>query len=303
MIDRFQGEGGRARLLATLAEHRLVAGAADLAERLANGGELLQVEVGEAFIEQGAADADVFFVLAGAVDVIINGKSVAVRRAGEHVGEMAAIEPSQARAATVRARERSVLLKVTEPAFTAIATRYPELWRRLAGVLARRLAERNTLIAEQRTQVRVFVMSSVESLPVARLLEDHFVHDKFLTVVWNHGVFRASNYTLEDLERQLDLADFAIAIARADDTVITRGDEWPTVRDNVVFELGMFIGFLGRRRAFLMEPREDKLKLPSDLTGLTTVNYRYVPGPDAASYIAPACNEIRRLILAAGPRD
>jgi CRP/FNR family cyclic AMP-dependent transcriptional regulator len=85
--------------------------------------------------------------------------------------------------------------------------------------------------------------------------------------------------------------------------VISRGDEWPVMRDNVVFELGMFIGFLGRRRAFLMEPREDKLKLPSDLAGLTTVPYRYKPGADARALLAPACEQIRARILAAGPRD
>src|SRR5690606_28965268 len=115
--------------------------------------------------------------------------------------------------------------------------------------------------------------------------------------------FRASNYTLEELERQLGSADFAIAVAHADDTVITRGDEWPVVRDNVVFELGIFIGVLGRKRAFLMEPREDKLKLPSDLAGLTTVSYRHAPGPDARALLAPACNHIRDLIIALGPRD
>lgn len=201
------------------------------------------------------------------------------------------------------ARQPSVLLRVLEADFAAVANAHPVVWRRLAATLSRRLMQRNALIAQPRTQVRVFVMSSVEALPVTRLLVEHFQHDPFLTVVWDHGVFRASNYTLDELERQLEQSDFAIAVAHADDTVITRGDEWPAVRDNVVFELGMFIGFLGRTRAFLMEPREDKLKLPSDLAGLTTVSYRYLPGSDARSYLAPACNHIRNLILAAGPRD
>ena len=159
------------------------------------------------------------------------------------------------------------------------------------------------MITTPREQVRVFVMSSVEALPVTRLLVQHFEHDPFLTVVWDHGVFRAANYTLDELESQLEQADFAIAVAHADDMVISRGDEWPVMRDNVVFELGMFIGFLGRRRAFLMEPREDKLKLPSDLAGLTTVPYRYKPGADARALLAPACEQIRARILAAGPRD
>lgn len=303
VIERFNNEAGRRRLLAALAEHRLLAGIEGLPERVAEIGQLLEMGAGEAFIQQGAADTDVYFLVTGAADIVVNGKAVAIRHAGDHVGEMAAIEPTQARSATVVAREPSVLLKVSEADFVNLANAYPGVWRRLAASLSRRLMQRNALIAQPRTQVRVFVMSSVEALPVTRLLVEHFQHDPFLTVVWDHGVFRASNYTLDELEQQLQLADFAIAVAHADDTVITRGDEWPTVRDNVVFELGMFIGFLGRTRAFLMEPREDKLKLPSDLTGLTTVSYRYVPGRDARSHLAPACNQIRELILAAGPRE
>lgn len=302
MVDRFRSDGGR-RLVAALSEFRLLAGIEGLAERLAAAGQLEEVQAGQVFIEQGGTETDVFFIVAGSADVVVNGKTIAVRLAGELVGEMAAIEPAQLRSATLVAREPGVLLKVSETDFMPLADAHPAIWRRLAASLSRKLLQRNHLITEPREKVRVFIMSSVEALPVARLLVQHFEHDPFLTVVWDLGVFRASNYTLDELERQLELADFAIAVAHADDIVITRGDEWPTVRDNVVFELGMFIGFLGRKRAFLMEPRQDKLKLPSDLAGLTTVSYRYVPGPDARAALAPACNHIRDLILALGPRD
>jgi len=302
MVERFAADGGK-RLVNALSEFRLLAGLSDVPAHLAGVGELLEVAVGETFIDQGGPETDGLFIVAGSVDVIVNRKVVNTRRAGDHVGEMAAIEPAQLRSATIAAREPCVLLKISESNFIAVADANPIIWRRVAATLSRRLMERNSTIAEARQQVRVFVMSSVEALPVTRLLVQHFEHDPFLTVVWDHGVFRASNYTLEELEQQLDQADFAIAVAHADDMVISRGDEWPAMRDNVVFELGMFIGFLGRRRAFLMEPREDKLKLPSDLAGLTTVPYRYVKGKDARAYLAPACEQIRARILETGPRD
>lgn len=302
MIERFQGNDGHRRLIAALAEHRLLAGVDTLPNRLAEIGKLQPIAASETFIQQGAADTEVYFIVSGSVEIVINGKPVAIRHAGDHVGEMAAIEPTQLRSATVIARELGVLLRLSEADFISVANEYPVVWRRLAASLSRRLIQRNALISQARTKVRVFVMSSVEALPVTRLIIDHFQHDPFLAVAWDHGVFRASNYTLDELEQQLELADFAIAVAHADDIVISRGDEWPTIRDNVVFELGMFIGFLGRKRAFLMEPREDKLKLPSDLAGLTTISYRHVSGTDARSYLAPACNQIRELILAAGPR-
>jgi CRP/FNR family transcriptional regulator, cyclic AMP receptor protein len=302
MVERFGADGGK-RLITALSEFRVLAGLSDAPARLAHAGELLEVAAGKSFITQGGPETEVFFIVAGSVDVIVNGKVVNTRRAGDHVGEMAAIEPAQLRSATITAREPCVLLKITESDFIAVADAHPIIWRRVAAALSRRLMERNATITHAREKVRVFVMSSVEALPVTRLLVQHFEHDPFLTVVWDHGVFRASNYTLEELEQQLEQADFAIAVAHADDMVISRGDEWPAMRDNVVFELGMFIGFLGRRRAFLMEPREEKLKLPSDLAGLTTVPYRYVKGADARAYLAPACEQIRARILETGPRD
>lgn len=303
MIERFQGDEGRRRLVAVLTEHRLVANRQELAERLVAVGELMEVPAGTAFINQGDQTSDVFFIIAGKVEVRVNGKVVAYRLPGDPVGEMAAIEPSQPRAASVIPVETTVLLKVSEAEFSAAAEQFPDVWRRIAATLARRLTERNHLVTAQRERVRVFIMSSAEALPIVDLLIKQFEHDPFLAVAWKNGVFRASNYTLDELEVELDDSDFAIAVAHADDVVITRDDEWPTIRDNVVFELGLFMGRLGRRRAFLMEPRNADLKLPSDLAGLTTIPYRYEKGKDAEHYIAPACARLRELILAAGAKD
>ena len=302
MIDRFDGEKGRANLLAALQTQRLVGGQLPIAEQIATRGTLVQFEAGTQFITQGAADSDVFFIIAGSADLIVNNRALAMRSAGEHVGEMSVVEPSQGRVATLVTRETTVLVRITEDSFITIANQFPEIWRRVASTLAARLAQRNFYVTRPRERVRVFVMSSVESLPVTRLIVQHFEHDSFLAVVWNHGVFKASNYTLEDLENELDDSDFAIAVAHADDMIISRDSEWPIVRDNVIFELGMFIGRLGRRRAFLMEPRGAGVKLPSDLAGLNTIPFRYEPGKDASAAIAPACDRLRELILAAGPK-
>ncbi|MEQ8042410.1 Pycsar phage resistance system effector protein PycTIR [Xanthomonas hortorum] len=303
MIERFQGDEGRRRLVATLTEHRLVANRQELAERLVAVGELMEVPAGTTFINQGDQASEVFFIIAGKVEVRVNGKVVANRFPGDTVGEMAAIEPSQPRAASVIPVEDTVLIKISEAEFSAAADQFPDVWRRIAATLARRLAERNHLVTAQRERVRVFIMSSVEALPIVDLLIKQFAHDPFLAVAWKNGVFRASQYTLDELEAELDDSDFAIAVAHGDDVFITRDDEWPIIRDNVILEFGLFMGRLGRRRAFLMEPRDVDLKLPSDLAGLTTIPYRYVKGKDAEHYIAPACARLRELILAAGPKD
>ena len=303
MIERFQEDQGRRRLVAALTEHRLIANRQELAERLVAAGELVEIPAGTAFINQGDQSSDVFFIIAGTVEVRVNGKVVATRFPGDLVGEMAAIEPTQPRAASVIPVETTVLLKVSEAEFSAAAEQFPDVWRRIAATLARRLAERNHLVTAQRERVRVFIVSSAEALPIVDLLIKQFQHDPCLTVAWKNGVFRASNYTLDELEAQLDDSDFAIAVAQPDDVVITRETTWPAMRDNVTFELGLFMGRLGRRRAFLMEPRDAEIQLPSDLAGMTTIPYRYEEGKDAEHYIAPACARLRELILAAGPKD
>jgi len=303
VIERYQGVDGIRRLVAALGEDRLVAHDYVLASRLVADGVLREVRPGEVVIRQGDHTSDIFFIISGSFTVSVNGKTIAQRFSGTTVGEMSAVEPAQARAATVTAHEEAVLLELSEAAFTGIAGDYPDVWRRLAASLARRLAERNHLVTSPRPRVKVFIMSSVEALPIVDLLIEQFAHDPFLPIAWKNGVFKASNYTLEDLEAHIDDADFAVALAHQDDIVITRGDEWPAVRDNVIFELGMFMGRLGRRRAFLMEPRDGNLRLPSDLSGLTTIPYRYEPGADSAHLIAPACATLRRLILASGAKE
>lgn len=302
MIERFQGDEGRRRLTSALLEHRLVGNHLELADMLVDSGELVEVDDGERFIVQGDYTTDVFLIVSGSVAVSVNNKPVARRSAGEHVGEMSAIEPTRPRAATVTAAETAVLLKISESSFVEAADRFPRMWRVIASALARRLEERNRFITVMREKVKVFLISSSEAIPIADLIVQHFERDPFLTVAWQHGVFKASNYTLDDLERQLDDSDFAIAIAHGDDIVITRDQEWPTVRDNVMFELGLFMGRLGRARTFLLEPRSRDLKLPSDFAGLTTVPYRYEKSKDALALMAPACAKLRSLILEAGPR-
>ena len=63
------------------------------------------------------------------------------------------------------------------------------------------------------------------------------------------------------------------------------------------------MGRLGKARAILMEPRDDNVKLPSDLAGITTIPYRFEVGADSAALLAPACNALRKHILSLGPNN
>jgi predicted nucleotide-binding protein len=301
MIRRFQDD--KKVLVESLKEQKLIRGDAGLADRIADIGELIQVDPGVTVIEQGDVDNDVFLILAGSFDITVNGRLIAKRGPTDHVGEMAAIQPSQQRSATVTASTAAVVCKLTNAQFLDIARSYPETWRTIARELAWRLEQRNTLVATTHEKIRIFIVSSTEALAVARAIQSAFEYDPFQVTVWTDGVFRASWYPVESLEQQLDNSDFAIAIGSPDDVVESRGKSAMTARDNVIFELGLFIGRLGRKRSFLLEPRGDEVKLPSDLTGITTISYKNVTGKELAAALGPACNKMREIINDLGPNN
>ena len=303
MKERFEGATGRRLLIDTLKTQKIVAGNSALAEELASLGEVAAVKAGEKIIHQGASDNDIFFILTGSFDIVVNGKVVAKRGANDHVGEMAVIEPAQARTATVIAGEDSVVCKLSEHQLSDLGQHHTDIWRYFARELVRRLAQRNAFVNPSRENIRVFIMSSTEALHIAREVQSHFEHDSFSVVIWEDGVFKASSYAIESLEKAVDDSDFAIAIAQPDDLTQIRGEAKHVPRDNVIFELGFFIGRLGRKRTLLLEPRGEKVKLPTDLSGLMTIGYQYGELKDLPSLLGPACNQMRKIINDLGPRN
>lgn len=301
LIDRFRGDAGRDNLMDAMMQQAIVCGNRELAAELIARAELVDVPEGHAIITQGGNDNDLFLIIAGSFKIVVNGRDVAMRGRGDNVGEMVVVEPTQLRSADAIAAEPSLVAKLSHADTTELASRYPDIYRVIARSLARRLLERNKLVGNHREKIRVFVISSAEALEVARIIQNAMAHDGFLVTLWTDGVFKVASYPLESLESAVDESDFAIAVAHSDDMTLFRGKDWPTPRDNVVFELGLFMGRLGRKRAILMEPREDKIKLPSDLSGITTIPYTYEPGKDAPALMAPACNILRDHINEWGP--
>jgi hypothetical protein len=149
---------------------------------------------------------------------------------------------------------------------------------------------------------RVFIGSSVEKLDLAYATQEALEYEVESTV-WSQGVFTLSRGTLASLIDELDESDFGIFVLAPDDITILRDANKRTVRDNVIFELGLFIGRLGAERCFLIVPRGfDDLHLPTDLAGLTPATYdpsRQDGNLNAA--LGPACSRIRKAIQKIGP--
>jgi predicted nucleotide-binding protein len=111
----------------------------------------------------------------------------------------------------------------------------------------------------------LFIGSSSESLDVAYAAQRN-LEDVADVVVWTQGIFELTKSYLEGLLDALDETDFGLFIFGPDDVTKVRGEELRTARDNVVFELGLFIGRLGRERSFILMPRGvDDFRFPSDL--------------------------------------
>ncbi len=302
--ERFEGNAGRRLLIDALKTQKMVAGNTALAEELANLVTVMAIKTGEKIIIQGNSDNDIFFILAGSFSIIVNGRQViAQRTVNDHLGEVAAIELSQARTATVMANEDAIVCKLSEPHLANLGQRYPDIWRYFARELARRLSQRNALLHPAREKVHVFIMSSTEALPIARVVQSTFASESFSVVLWADGVFTASSYAMEILEKAVDASDFGIVIAQPDDLLNIRGEARSVPRDNVIFEIGFFMGRLGRKRTLLLEPLGAKVKLPTDLSGLMTIGYQYGNLENLPSLLDPVCNQIRKIIHDLGPRN
>jgi len=300
MKERFEGEN-RPSLIDALKRQELVGGNCELAEAFAAGGELLEFRKGDKLITEGGEDNDIYLLVAGSVSIVIKGNEYRLRTAGQSVGEMAAIEPAQKRSADVVAHDTVVALKIDNAKFMSVGRAHPQVWLPIARELSRRLYQRNDLIPPPNEFPKLFIISSAEALDVARAIRGALENEVFSTI-WDEGVFFAGGYSLESLEKAVSESDFAVAIAQPDDIVESRGSRQSTLRDNVLFELGLFMGKLGRHRALLIHPHMAGLKLPSDLQGLTLL--RYAPGDvdKLAEQLQPACDQILAIVKSLGVR-
>ncbi len=144
---------------------------------------------------------------------------------------------------------------------------------------------------------RIFIGSSTERLDIAYAIQENLDRDGQVTV-WTQGIFKLSTSSLDSLISSLDKFDFAIFVFHPDDVTQIRNTNYDTVRDNLIFELGLFIGRIGKERVFFLVPRTiERLHLPTDLLGITpgTYNNDREDGNLLAS-LAPFCNRVREIL-------
>ncbi|WP_020586232.1 nucleotide-binding protein [Desulfobacter curvatus] len=158
-------------------------------------------------------------------------------------------------------------------------------------------------------RVRVFIGSASESLKVAQAFRTNLENRRsgkscIDVALWNEGFFRPGNFTLEQLLVEMNKYDAALFVFAATDHSESRGENFRSVRDNVIFEAGIAMGIFGRERTFICVPQsESDFKLPSDFEGLNYVNYRHAFDEyDLVSAVGSACDCIEKELFTVNKR-
>lgn len=161
---------------------------------------------------------------------------------------------------------------------------------------------RSEITAAQASMPSLFVGSSVEGLSIAEAIQLNLDFVAEVTL-WYQGVFGLSQGTLETLVNRVSSFDFAILVLTPDDVSIKREVVGNAPRDNVLFELGLFMGALGRNRTFIVHPRGTSMQMPSDLAGVTMASYAPARSDgNLQAALGAVCTQLKREMARLGRR-
>lgn len=153
--------------------------------------------------------------------------------------------------------------------------------------------------------LRVFVASSSEQVGTAYEVAHALTEAGRLEAYpWDEKTFDFSDTYIESLEGELTRADFAVVVLTADDPALVRKKAVNLPRDNVIFELGLFIGRLGRKRCFFLVDGDSATKIASDLSGVKPVKFCRQAGAGGTSTtsLAEQAVKVRNQMMKQGPR-
>lgn len=147
----------------------------------------------------------------------------------------------------------------------------------------------------------IFIASSKENVEIAYKIQKGIEEVADVTV-WDQDVFKPSEYNLDQIVNALSHSDFGVFVFTPNDVLRMRGKQLNAVRDNVLFEFGLFVGKLGRKRCFIVVPRgaDGELRIASDLIGLNPLTYKATQENQMAA-LGPACHDIRQAVRDLGP--
>lgn len=139
---------------------------------------------------------------------------------------------------------------------------------------------------------RLFIVSTTEKLEIAKMVGQYFKSLAEVTL-WSDGsVFLPNKVFIETLFRISQETDFAVVVFDPDDVTKIRERKARSVRDNVLFEMGLFTGALGRNRCFAIKPRGINMRIPSDLEGVCFAEYYPEDAAGLEAAVQAACEKL-----------
>jgi len=160
--NRFGGDSGQEQARSVLLNNPAVGGDEDVANQLLATGNLIFFRRGNSLIKEDDLDSDVYFLLAGEVDIVFGTRLGSIRSSPNQVGEMAAIDPGKKRSANVIARSDEVAaLRVSGTEFNAIRNANSDFQSRLQREMSERHRERINAakVAKQNNSLSWFLIS------------------------------------------------------------------------------------------------------------------------------------------------
>ncbi|BFT73426.1 TIR domain-containing protein [Paenibacillus sp. P36] len=148
---------------------------------------------------------------------------------------------------------------------------------------------------------KLFIGSSAESIDVAEALQSN-LHFSCDVTVWSQLLFPPSHTTLAPLIKQAQASDFAIFVFQPNDLTLLRDSVVSTVRDNVILELGLFIGQIGLERTYFLIPEKEDFHIATDLLGLTPLTYKANHPSGLMAGLGPATYTVKRMLKELGLR-
>src|SRR5688572_5136040 len=113
---------------------------------------------------------------------------------------------------------------------------------------------------------QIFIGSSSNGLDVAQVVKRK-LENVGSAYLWSEGnLWEPNESTFDNLLRMTGYFDFGVFVATKDDLTLTsKGEYGFEARDNVILEMSLFVGALGKKKSFMLI--EKGLDKPSDFSG------------------------------------
>jgi hypothetical protein len=152
---------------------------------------------------------------------------------------------------------------------------------------------------------KIFIASSGRTLVLAEMLRDELTTEFCQATLWSEeGRLQPGSTIIEMLEGAAKQYDFAVIILAKDDVLTSGAGEVLKARDNCVFEAGLFMSAIGRKRCFLVNG-VGQTDLPSDLGGVISIRFEEPSNlqdrKSCADAILKVAAQLKNIIQSDGP--